>query len=230
MKIQTKWFGEIDTTEDKIITFEKGIIGFEDFKKFTIVVDAEKESENTIMWLQSAEEPSLALPIIKPEIVKEDYDPIVEDELIKSLGEDIENAYLAVYVTITVPSDLTKMTCNLKAPIIVNMDTMKGTQLIAGNEDYQVRFPIYDILDAKNRRMVSRMLALSRKKDEAVIINDDIEITIIEIKGDQVKIGISAPKSVPIYRKEVYMQIQNANKEAAQSVDIKNIKELFAKK
>ena len=74
------------------------------------------------------------------------------------------------------------------------------------------------------------MLALSKKKDEAVIINDDIEITIIEIKGDQVKIGISAPKSVPIYRKEVYMQIQNANKEAAQSVDIKNIKELFAKK
>ena len=74
------------------------------------------------------------------------------------------------------------------------------------------------------------MLALSRKKDEAVIINDDIEITIIEIKGDQVKIGISAPKSVPIYRKEVYMPIQNANTEAAQSVDIKNIKELFAKK
>ena len=74
------------------------------------------------------------------------------------------------------------------------------------------------------------MLALSRKKDEAVIINDDIEINIIEIKGDQVKIGISAPKSVPIYRKEVYMQIQNANKEAAQSVDIKNIKELFTKK
>ena len=74
------------------------------------------------------------------------------------------------------------------------------------------------------------MLALSRKNDEAGIINDDIEITIIEIKGDQVKIGISAPKSVPIYRKEVYMQIQNANKEAAQSVDIKNIKELFAKK
>ena len=74
------------------------------------------------------------------------------------------------------------------------------------------------------------MLALSRKKDEAVIINDDIEITIIEIKVDQVKIGISAPKSVPIYRKEVYMQIQNANKEEAQSVDIKNIKELFTKK
>ena len=59
------------------------------------------------------------------------------------------------------------------------------------------------------------MLALSRKKDEAIIINDDIEITIIEIKGDQVKLGISAPKSVPIYRKEVYAQILYTNKQAA---------------
>ena len=56
---------------------------------------------------------------------------------------------------------------------------------------------------------VSRMLALSRKKDEAIIINDDVEVTVIEIKGDQVKLGITAPKSVPIYRKEVYVQIKD---------------------
>ena len=64
------------------------------------------------------------------------------------------------------------------------------------------------------------MLALSRKKDEAIIINDNIEVKILEIKGDQIKIGISAPKSVPIYRKEVFTQIQEANKEASQSVDM----------
>lgn len=73
------------------------------------------------------------------------------------------------------------------------------------------------------------MLALSRKKDEAIIINDDIEITVIEIKGDQVKLGITAPKSVPIYRKEVYVQIQNANKEAAESIDVKTLNQLFKK-
>ena len=56
------------------------------------------------------------------------------------------------------------------------------------------------------------MLALSRKKNEAIIINNDIEITVLEVKGDQVKIGISAPKEVPIYRKEVYLQIQEANR------------------
>ncbi len=60
------------------------------------------------------------------------------------------------------------------------------------------------------------MLALSRKKDEAIIIDNNIEIRIIEIKGEQVKIGITAPKSVPVYRKEVYVQIQEANKEAAE--------------
>ena len=71
------------------------------------------------------------------------------------------------------------------------------------------------------------MLALSRKKDEAIIINDNIEVKILEIKGDQIKIGVSAPKSVPIYRKEVFTQIQEANKEALQSVDMEKLKKRF---
>ena len=58
------------------------------------------------------------------------------------------------------------------------------------------------------------MLALSRKKNEALVINNNVEITILEIKGEQVKLGISAPSEVPVYRKEVYVQIQDANKEA----------------
>ena len=58
------------------------------------------------------------------------------------------------------------------------------------------------------------MLALSRKKNEALVINNNVEITILEIKGEQVKLGISAPREVPVYRKEVYVQIKDANKEA----------------
>lgn len=71
------------------------------------------------------------------------------------------------------------------------------------------------------------MLALSRKKGEALIINNNIEVTILEIKGDQVKIGISAPKEVPIYRKEVYVQIQEANKVAAEVDGLDALKGLF---
>lgn len=72
------------------------------------------------------------------------------------------------------------------------------------------------------------MLALSRKLNESIIIGNDVEITILEIKGDQVKIGINAPKSIPIYRKEIYVQIQEANKEAAESnATYESLKELF---
>ncbi len=59
------------------------------------------------------------------------------------------------------------------------------------------------------------MLALSRKLQESIIIGDNIEITILSISKDQVKIGINAPKSIPVHRKEIYVQIQEENKEAA---------------
>lgn len=72
------------------------------------------------------------------------------------------------------------------------------------------------------------MLALSRKVNESIIVNNDIEIVILEVKGDQVKLGINAPKSVPIYRKELYVQIEEANKEASStSVSAETLKELF---
>ena len=71
------------------------------------------------------------------------------------------------------------------------------------------------------------MLALSRKKGEAIVINNDVEITILEVKGDQVKLGISAPKEVPVYRKEVYLQIQQANKEAVDADGIEALQNLL---
>lgn len=72
------------------------------------------------------------------------------------------------------------------------------------------------------------MLALSRKVNESIVIGNDIEITVLEVKGDQVKLGINAPKAVPIYRKEIYLQIQEANKEAVNTdVSVEAIKKLF---
>ena len=71
------------------------------------------------------------------------------------------------------------------------------------------------------------MLALSRKANESIIIGNDIEITILEVKGEQVKIGINAPKSGPVYREEVYEQIKEANKEAASDAVQENLKNLF---
>ena len=68
------------------------------------------------------------------------------------------------------------------------------------------------------------MLALSRKQGESIVIGNNIEITVLEAKGDQVKIGISAPKSVPVYRKEIYAQIQEENREAVANLDVESLK------
>ena len=72
------------------------------------------------------------------------------------------------------------------------------------------------------------MLALSRKKNEAIIVNNNIEITILEVKGDQVKIGVTAPKEVPIYRKEVYVQIQEANQDSVSADGMAALKAFLA--
>ena len=73
------------------------------------------------------------------------------------------------------------------------------------------------------------MLALSRKPGESVIIGNDIEITILEVKGEQVKVGIKAPQSVAIYRKELFEQIQESNREESKiSEDVmKNLNKIF---
>ena len=73
------------------------------------------------------------------------------------------------------------------------------------------------------------MLALARKVNESIMIGNDIEITVLEIKGDQIKLGVKAPKSVPIYRKELYVQIQEENKQAGSAVDVEELRGLFQK-
>lgn len=148
MLVKTKYFGEIDLSEDKIITFDRGLIGLEDYKKFTILYDSEKEERPNISWFQSVEEPSLAMPVISPLLVKEDYNPVVEDELLTSLG-DITEENLVILLTMCIPSDLKNMTANLMAPIIINSDERKGAQVIVENKDYEIKYKIYDVLKKK---------------------------------------------------------------------------------
>ena len=133
MVAETRLFGTVDIAEDKILEFPMGLIGFENLKKFAIIYDSDREERSKISWLQSMEEPALALPIIHPSELIDDYGPIVEDELMK-------------FVTLSIPSDLTKMTANLKAPIIINTEGRKAIQVIVENEDYKVKFNAYEAI------------------------------------------------------------------------------------
>ena len=150
MKAATRLFGEIEIDESKIITFEDGIIGFPDMKKFTLIFDEEKEGRPSISWLQSMDEPEIAFPVMDPLFVCDTYNPSVEEELLKNLGT-IKEDNLYVLVTVTVPQNIKELAVNLKAPIVINTDTRKASQIIV-EDDLPVRYRIYEILEEAKKK------------------------------------------------------------------------------
>ncbi len=151
MKAKTRLFGEIDIEEEKIITLEKGMIGFPFLQKFTLIFDEEKEKKTaSIMWFQSMDEPEVAFPVINPNEIKPDYSPFVDDEMLMPLGSlNEENTYLLVTVTAT--PEVKQATVNLKAPIVINTDTKKGCQIIV-EDDYPVKFNIYQAMQERKKK------------------------------------------------------------------------------
>lgn len=147
MKVITKLFGEIEVAENKIILFSSGIVGFPELERFLLIHDAENEKAS-ISWLQSLDEQAFAMPVIDPLLLIADYNPVVEHEMLEPLG-DMKPEDMLVLVTITVPSDLTKMTANFKAPIIINANSNRACQLIIEDERYEIKHPIYHLLKDK---------------------------------------------------------------------------------
>ena len=150
MIIETRVFGEVDIDPAKIIRFENGIVGFPDLQSFALIHDADQGNNAGIRWMQSIEEPGFALPVMDPLIVCGDYNPEVDDEILKPIGK-IEPDEILVLVTVTVPKDLKKMSVNLRAPIVINVTERKAVQIILEDDSYKVKFPIYDILDSRKK-------------------------------------------------------------------------------
>ena len=153
MLVKTKHFGDVELDESKVIIFEEGIMGLEGLTKYALIFDEEEGKEPTIYWLQSLEDPAITLPVVSPFIIKADYNPLVQQQLLEPLGEISEDgAGLFVLLTLTIPKEVKDITANLKAPFVINSDTQKGCQIIAENEDYDIKFRIYDILQEKNAK------------------------------------------------------------------------------
>lgn len=149
MKMNTKIFGEVEVDDEKIISFPNGIIGFPQLNHFAMMHNADRPDARA-SWLVSVEEPAFALPVIDPLIIKEDYNPVVNDDLLLPLG-NLDDADYLVLSTISVPKGNPQgVTTNLKAPIIINTVTKKGTQIILDGEEYPIKLPIYDIIKKDN--------------------------------------------------------------------------------
>ncbi len=147
MKILTKNFDEIEIDDEKVIRFPGGIIGFPALTDFALVHDEEAGPGN-VHWLQSIQEPAFAMPVMDPLIVCPDYNPVIDDEVFAPIGNLVEGEVL-VLVTLTVPKDITMMSVNLRGPIVINAIEKKACQVILEDKQYEIKFPIYDILNKK---------------------------------------------------------------------------------
>ena len=145
MEFTTKLFGKVNVEDDKIIEFPEGILGFPELKKFALLYDNEKNTAGGFNFLVSIEEPAFMMPVVPALVVEPGYSPKFTEDIEASIGKLTEDNAL-VLVTMTIPSDVTKMTVNLNAPIVINADSKKGIQSVIGNEDYDVKYPIYDKL------------------------------------------------------------------------------------
>ncbi len=145
MEFITKLFGKVDVEEGKLIDFPEGILGFPELKTFALLYDNEKNTAGGFNFLVSVAEPAFMLPVVPALLVEPGYSPKFTENIEATIGKLTEENAL-VLVTMTIPSDVTKMTVNLNAPIVINADTGKGIQSVVANDEYDVKYPVYEKL------------------------------------------------------------------------------------
>ena len=136
MKINTKYFGEIEYEEEEILTFPQGIFAFEEERRFLLLPFA--GSDCNLLSLQSLDEPALAFVVLDPFSLNPNYTPVLQPDELKMLGvADSHDLYY--YVMCVVKDRAGDSTVNLRCPVVINGDTCTGVQVILEDERYQMR-------------------------------------------------------------------------------------------
>jgi len=139
VKIKTSRFGELDVNPNDIVTFVEGLLGFENLKKYFVV---DPGDSTLILWLQSSEDEKVAFPIIEPKIFKPDY-------IAKLLPADLNGLELEIlqsaklYSILTIPANVTEMSANLKAPVVINSAKKIGKQIVLQDSKLSVKHEMY---------------------------------------------------------------------------------------
>jgi flagellar assembly factor FliW len=139
MQVQTTRFGTITINESDLIHFNEGLLGFSDLRKFVLLDDPHDE---IFAWLQSCEKPSVAFPILEPELFAGDYKPTLTKNDLQSLHLDATSRQ-RLFAIITIPDDVTQMTANLKAPVVINVKTRTARQIVVQENDLPIKFPVF---------------------------------------------------------------------------------------
>ena len=145
MKIETTRFGELNVDKKDIINFTESLLGFENLKRFFIV---DPGDQTLILWLQSLDNIEIAFPIMEPQIFKPDYSAKLSPLELQSLNLE-SSSQASFYTVITIPKeDVTNMSANLKAPIVINNETKEARQIVLQDNKLEISYPMYSPLKA----------------------------------------------------------------------------------
>lgn len=142
MEINSARFGTVDINENSIISFPDNLPGFTDLSKFAII---KCEQTDPIQWLQSIEDEAIAIPIINPFLIKPDYEIEVSDEELDIIESHNEEEMIVLNIMV-LPEDLSQMTVNLMAPLLINVSKMLGSQIMMDYKPLPIRYPAFEPL------------------------------------------------------------------------------------
>lgn len=163
--IQTSRFGAVEIKEDDVLDFFEGILGFANLRKFVLLDDPHDE---IFAWLQSCEQPDIAFPILEPELFIQNYQVTLTRHDVEAI-KLAANERTRFFSIITIPSDPTLMTANMKAPIVINIDRKIARQCVLQDNGLAIKEPIFAKLQ---QRLVSNPKASikSRASDWGVAV------------------------------------------------------------
>ncbi|KEH98115.1 flagellar assembly protein FliW [Clostridium massiliodielmoense] len=139
MKLETKYHGIVEYNEEDVIEFKKGIPGFDELRKF---INFPIEDNEVFSVLHSIENSEIGFVVISPFSVVKDYEIEIDDSVIERLNIEKEKDVL-VLNTVTLDSKLENITANLCAPIVINIKTKLGEQIILNNGKYPIKYPLF---------------------------------------------------------------------------------------
>lgn len=162
MKVNTSRFGVVEVADTDIMEFSDGLLGFENLKRFFIVDPAD---ETLILWLQSADSPEVAFPMLEPKLFKGDYKVRLSANELRSLKIEASNKKdILVYCILTIPAEVSAMTSNLKAPVVINTASRLARQVVLQENEYSVKYPMYKELLSV---MMSAAPAMGKKAEKS---------------------------------------------------------------
>jgi flagellar assembly factor FliW len=141
MKIQTTRFGELEIADSSVITFNKGIPGFEESKQY-VLIPADDKEETPFFFLQSIDSEEVNFFLVDPFSFFKEYDVKLEEQMVERLELESPSDAL-VLTTVTAKGEIKDATTNLKAPLIINNSKQLGMQIVLGNKDYLIKQPLF---------------------------------------------------------------------------------------